>query len=71
MDLFDDNGDDILNAFSEHVDKTETNKINSIKEELRFKIQSRRILEGQEELEIDFDPPKKYQVLFFYFRTCL
>ena len=34
----------------------------SIKDELRTKIQQRRISEGQEELKIEFEPPKSYEV---------
>ena len=37
-------------------------KLNLLKEELRVKIQARRISEGQKELKVEFEPPKKYQV---------
>ena len=37
-------------------------KPNSIKDELRTKIQQRRISEGQEELKVVFEPPKSYEV---------
>lgn len=37
-------------------------KQNSIKDELRAKIQQRRISEGQEELKIEFEPPKSYEL---------
>ena len=34
----------------------------SIKDDLRIKIQQRRISEGQGELKIQFEPPKPYEV---------
>ena len=37
-------------------------KPNSIKDELRTKIQQRRVSEGQQELKIVFEPPKSYEV---------
>ena len=37
-------------------------KTSSIKDELRTKIQQRRISEGQEELQIEFEQPKSYEV---------
>ena len=37
-------------------------KPNSIKDELRTKIQHRRVSEGQQELKVVFEPPKSYEV---------
>ena len=34
----------------------------SIKDELRLKIQNSRLLKGQDELEVSFEPPKEYEV---------
>ena len=49
-----------LNKADTISDKT---KPISIKDELRTKIQQRRISEGQEELTIEFEAPKSYEVL--------
>ena len=34
----------------------------SIKDELRLKIQKSRLMKGQDELEVSFEPPKEYEV---------
>ena len=44
-------------------DETSNIERNSIKDELRMKIQTRRLSKGQGELKVEFEPPKKYQVL--------
>lgn len=52
-----------LGKFYENDNKPVTDgKLNLLKEELRVKIQARRISEGQEELRVEFEPPKKYQL---------
>ena len=34
----------------------------SIKDDLRIKIQQRRVSEGQDKLKVEFEPPKSYEV---------
>ena len=48
----------------------ETSKQSSIKEKLRMKIQTRRLSEGQEELKVEFEPPKKYMHQVIWVVSC-
>ena len=60
----DDNSDfeldqDVLKALADEENVTSRR---TIKDELRSKIQSRRVSAGQGELKVEFKPPKEYEV---------
>lgn len=60
----DDNSDfeldqDVLKALADEENVTSRR---TIKDELRSKIQSRRVSTGQGELKVEFEPPKEYEV---------
>lgn len=65
----------VLKEIAESENDNGKSSTSTIKEELRFKIQQRRISEGQHELKVEFEPQKTYEVaqLFvfsLYTRPC-
>lgn len=50
---------DVLKAFADEGNVTSRR---TIKDELRSKIQNRRVSEGQGELKVEFEPPKQYEL---------